>query len=122
VPETKNPEEKIQMCKEFIEMQEAGIKSVSDYRKAVRSGAYAWPGGYPLFFVTSDGAALCWNCGAKKERRNVLEAIRDKSGNGWRIVAVDINWEDGDLCCDNCSERIESAYAEPKEEEKSSQD
>jgi hypothetical protein len=46
------------MCEHVMEMQEAGIKSVSDYRKAVRNGPYAWPGGYPLFFVTSDGAAL----------------------------------------------------------------
>lgn len=23
------------------------------------ANAYAWPGGYPLFYVTSDGAALC---------------------------------------------------------------
>jgi hypothetical protein len=29
-----------------------------------------------------------------------------------RIVASDINWEDASLTCDNCNQRIESAYGE----------
>lgn len=34
------------------------IKTISDFRAAYRNGPYAWPGGYPLFFVTADGAAI----------------------------------------------------------------
>ena len=30
----------------------------------------------------------------------------------WRIVASDVNWEDASLTCDNCGQRIESAYGE----------
>lgn len=30
------------------------INSISDFRKAMRNGPYAWPGGYPLFFVMGD--------------------------------------------------------------------
>ena len=87
------------------------INSISDFRTVVRNGPYAWPGGYPCYFVTSDGAVLSFKA-AKQERRNILEAIRDQDRSGWRVVAVDINWEDPDLFCDHTGERIESAYAE----------
>ncbi len=87
------------------------INSISDFRAAVRNGPYAWPGGYPLYFVCDDGAALCCNC-VKKERRNILESIASKARDGWRVVGLDINYEDTDLFCDHCSETIESAYGE----------
>lgn len=91
------------------------IKTISDFRAAYRNGPFAWPGGYPLFFVTADGAAISFK-GAKKDRRNILEAIRDNdTRSGWRVCAVDVNWEDSDLRCDVTGERIESAYAEDSE-------
>lgn len=72
---------------------------------------HAWPGGYPQFAVTSDGGCLCKRC-VKTER----ESIATTTGNdGWNVVAVDVNWEDPQLFCDHCGERIESAYAEPPE-------
>lgn len=85
------------------------IRSISDFRAAMRHGPYAWPGGYPLYFITSDGAALSFKS-AKAERRNIIEAIHDRSNNGWRVVAMEINWEDADLVCDHSGEQIESAY------------
>lgn len=93
------------------------INSISDYRAAIRNGAYAWPGGYPLYFVMSDGEAMSFAAG-KKERRCILEALRDYQTNkhersGWRPVAIEVNWEVPDLYCAHTNERIESAYAEP---------
>jgi hypothetical protein len=38
--------------------------------------------------------------------------VRHKVNDGWRVVACDTNWEDGELYCDHSGERIESAYAE----------
>lgn len=85
------------------------INSISDFRKAMRNGPYAWPGGYPLYFITSDGAALSFRT-AKQERRCILEALKDRNNSGWRVVGIDINYEDSDLFCDHSGERIESAY------------
>jgi inosine/xanthosine triphosphate pyrophosphatase family protein len=86
------------------------INSISDFRRAVRNGPYAWPGGYPLYFITSDGAALSFKA-AKAERRNILEALRDNdTRSGWHVCAVDVNWEDTELTCDHTGDRIESAY------------
>jgi hypothetical protein len=87
------------------------INSIHDFRAAMRQGPYAWPGSYPCYFITSDGAALSF-AAAKQCRREILEAIRDHDRSGWRIVALDVNWEDPDLICDHTGERIESAYAD----------
>ena len=88
--------------------------SISDFRRDIRE-PYAWPGGYPRYFVTDDGAALSFKA-AKQERRNILEAIRDQDHSGWRVTGCDINWEDPSLYCDHTGERIESAYAEDEAE------
>ncbi|HEX8838278.1 MAG TPA: hypothetical protein VF748_15150 [Candidatus Acidoferrum sp.] len=87
-----------------------------ELKRRLRDGAYAWPGGYPLFFITSDGAALCFAC-VRKEWRNVVQdwiwaARRRYRGSGWLVEACDVNWEDPDLHCDHCSAQIESAYAD----------
>lgn len=87
------------------------INSISDFRSAIRNGQYAWPGGYPCYFITSDGAALSFDA-ARKERRNILESIATQSNDGWRVVAVDINWEDTELQCDHTGQLIQSAYGE----------
>ena len=80
-------------------------------KQQLRAGKYAWPGGYPLYFVTSDGAALSF-CAVRAEWRNVVAAHLTKdTRSGWHIAGADVNWEDGDLYCDHTGERIESAYA-----------
>lgn len=88
-------------------------------KQQLRAGKYAWPGGYPTFFICNDGAALCHDC-VRKEWRHVCEAhlIDGYRHGGWYVEACDVNWEDPNLWCDHCSTRIESAYAEFDEEER----
>ena len=33
-----------------------------------KANAYAWPGGYPVYFITSDGASLCPETGERMSR------------------------------------------------------
>lgn len=72
-----------------------------EVKRALKAGPYAWPGGYPLFFTTRDGAALSF--AAMRER------FREEAG---AVEGVSVNWEDSDLYCDHTGERIPSAYAE----------
>jgi len=84
-------------------------------KQSLRDGPHAWPGGYPKFFITSDGAALSHEA-VRAEWRQVCDAVRHTSNDGWRVVAEDVNWEDPDLYCDHTGNRIESAYAEDRED------
>lgn len=68
---------------------------------------YAWPGGYPVYYVTTDGAGLCPTCATQHGTE------KDGSHSGWELEGADINWEDPELFCDHCNTRIPSAYAEP---------
>lgn len=88
------------------------ISSISDFRKALRNGAYTWPGGYPMFFVMADGEALRFEA-AKTERREILAALAHGTmQDSWRPVAFEINWEDTELTCAHTGKPIESAYGE----------
>lgn len=85
------------------------IKSICDLRKTMREGQYAWPGGYPRYFVSSDGEALSF-AAVRANLRIVFDSIACHINDGWRVVAVEINWEDEDLTCAHSGQKIESAY------------
>jgi hypothetical protein len=72
---------------------------------------YAWPGGYPMFLVMADGEAVCMNCATKNEEL-LLRATNDGYGEDWVCETVTVNWEDTDLYCAHCEEKIESAYGD----------
>ena len=57
-------------------------------------------GGYPLFYYDKEGNCLCPECASSNDEYTEP------------LIGVDANWENPDLHCDHCSERIESAYAE----------
>ena len=62
---------------------------------------YAWPGGYLVFYICANGGILCPDC---------VDA--EKCDKQWFVIAQEINYEDGNLYCDHCGNRIESAYAD----------
>jgi hypothetical protein len=85
--------------------------NIREFKQSLRSGPYAWPGGYPLYFVCDDGGSICCDC-ARKELRNIASAINANRNDGWRVIGQDVNWEDTELHCDHCNKQIESAYGE----------
>jgi hypothetical protein len=92
------------------------IKHMKNYttkelKNQLRAGDHAWPGGYPLFFITSDGAALSFDA-VRENIRSVLWSMRHGVNDGWRVIGCDVNWEDPSLYCDHTGARIPSAYAE----------
>ena len=90
------------------------IKTMADFRRAMRHGPYAWPGGYPCYFIMGDGEAISF-AAAKANRREIVTAIAyDDTRSESYPVALDVNWENAELFCAHSGERIESAYAEPE--------
>lgn len=90
------------------------IKTAADLKACLRHGPHAWPGGYPLYFICSDGEALSFDA-CRANVGNVLDSILKDCRDGWRVVAMDVNWEDSDLTCSHTGKRIESAYGEDSE-------
>ena len=89
------------------------MKLIDQARKAARE-KYAWPGGYPLYLLCADGEVLCPDC-ARREWKLVAKATRHPgTDKQWEIVAVDVNWEDPDMCCDHCNNNLDSAYGDLK--------
>ena len=66
-------------------------------------------GGYPLLYLDAQNNVLCPDCA------NDADCDPPASDYG-------INWEDPFLTCDQCSQRIESAYAEAEAKEFSKTD
>lgn len=87
--------------------------TLRDVKAALRSGPYAWPGGYPLYFITSDGSALSFEAVRERFRDVVADMADCRRDAQWKLEAVEPNYEDADLRCDHTGARIPSAYAEP---------
>ena len=77
--------------------------------------AYAWPGGYPLYYLCTDNGILCSRCANTESAVREAERHHDcPDYDQWRIVAAEVNWEDDSLICDICGQSIESAYGGPQ--------
>ena len=87
---------------------------LANVKSAIRM-PYAWPGGYPLAVLMSDGECLCVKC-AHSEFRLIADSTIRNARDGWRAMASDINWEDSSLYCAHCNEPIESAYGDDESE------
>jgi hypothetical protein len=70
--------------------------------------SYAWPGGYPIYYLMDDGETLCPTC--MNDSTNPIHF--DGQADGWRVEAPGINWEDTDMICCHCNRKIESAYGD----------
>lgn len=87
------------------------IQNTHQLRATLRTGPYAWPGGYQMYFITSDGAALSFET-VRDNYDQVSWSIRNNCNDGWRVYAVDINYEDNELYDGHTNEKIPSAYGD----------
>ena len=86
--------------------------TLNEIKNLIRTGPYAWPGGYPMYFIYSDGEAGCFECVRRDWRQTVYAHITGDKRDTLYIEGYEINYEDGDLFCGSCGNRIESAYVE----------
>ena len=70
--------------------------------------AYAWPGGYPIYYMTID-AVLCPDCANGGNGSDASETNEDPQ---WRLVGYAVHYEGAPLQCEHCNAQIESAYGE----------
>jgi hypothetical protein len=90
-----------------LQLRKIQLKS-RQLRDQLIASPYTSVGCYPQFAMTEDAGSLCHKCCNTESRQ-----IGTTTGtDGWAIVDLGVNWEDPNLYCDHCGERIESAYAE----------
>jgi hypothetical protein len=76
-----------------------------DVKRAIRD-KYAWPGGYELYLVCSDGGVLCTACG-RKEWRSIAYAMHHNLSDGWRVAGIGCtDTDESDVTCDHCGRTI----------------
>ncbi len=85
--------------------------SLSSLKEQLREGAYAWPGGYPKYFIMDDGDTMSFEA-VKANLREVMRSTYTNARDGWQIDAYDVNWEDADMVCCHSGKPIPSAYGE----------
>lgn len=87
------------------------MKSI-ELKQFIRSGGYAWPGGYPMILIMSDGAIVSAK-GARMEFKLIIKALKENDKRSdWFPVGIDIHWEGEPEICAITGELIESAYGE----------
>ena len=80
------------------------MATLSQLRSSTPNGvlpAYAWPGGYPLEYITKDGLMICPSCANLGEEAGGLTDP---------VVEGEIFWEGDTYPCEDCGKPISSAY------------
>ena len=64
--------------------------------------AWAWPGGYPIYYLDGDNSVLCPLCATVNDTDEQIDRFRPQ--------ACGINYEDMNLYCEECQEYMAPAY------------
>jgi len=82
------------------------IENTHQLKACLRAGEYAWPGGYQLFFYTSDGGILCYEA-VLDNLVSVFDSIKTDCDDGWKIIGLGCTNElDGPVYCDHTGSEI----------------
>lgn len=85
------------------------ILDIHGYPKPlIELAAYAWPGGYPIIYITKGGSWLCADCATKEIRAWMYNESDDPP------TEYDTYLEGPVMQCDDCNADIESAYGDPE--------
>ncbi|HSG61198.1 MAG TPA: hypothetical protein VLA24_07155 [Pseudomonadales bacterium] len=77
----------------------------------IRSGGYAWPGGYPCALLMADGECIDAQS-ARENYRQILDSLRQQTARDWTPIDVFIHWEGAPIVCAHSGRSIPSAYGE----------
>lgn len=64
---------------------------------------FAWPGGYPMYYLDKDNGKLCAKC-----------ASRPDIDQGQLPIAYGVHYEGESIWCEDCNAEIPSAYGNPE--------
>ena len=77
------------------------LETAREVAACIRSGEYVWPGGYRLYFFTTDGACLSFDA-VIENWYQVVYSMRHEIDDGWRIAGVGCAaYDDEPAICDH---------------------
>lgn len=88
------------------------MTNLSDLKNFIRSGGYAWPGGYQMALLMSDGEVIDAKCAKENYRLIRNEMKSDNTRGSWSPAAPFIHYEGEALQCAHCGKFLPSAYGE----------
>ena len=109
--------------KDLVETKKTGLpewadRLTKDWKgERIEFPMFAWPGGYPFYYVAEDGGVFCPNCVNGKNGSECI-VVDDGCQSGWLVIGVDVHYEGEALRCCHCEKEIESAYGNPDDNEK----
>lgn len=83
----------------------------SELKNFIRSGGYAWPGGYPCALLMADGECIDAQS-ARENYRQILDSLKHGTSMDWKPEAVFVHWEGDPIICAHSGRAIEPAYSE----------
>jgi hypothetical protein len=81
--------------------------TVKELQLFIRSGGFAWPGGYPCLLLMADGESI----DAQSAREN-YRLVRRADSTDWKPMEVFVHWEGAPIQCAHSGRMVESAYGE----------
>jgi len=73
---------------------------------------YAFPGGYQINAIMSDGAMLCSGC-VQDNLRIIAESTAGDFRDDWTFAGAEIYYEGPTEYCAHCGAEIKSEYGDP---------
>ncbi len=64
--------------------------TTTDLRAALRNGKYAWPGGYPCYFIAADGEAMSFET-VRDNYRLIVRSMRYGFSDDWSVIGCEVN-------------------------------
>ena len=86
-------------------MREYNLSNPLDCVRMVARERYAWPGGYELCVVTSDGALVCSGC-VRENYREIIDSTKKEISDGWRCIGISNESELEDDFCSECNKQL----------------
>ena len=80
----------------------------------IRSGGYAWPGGYQCALLMRDGEVIDAQAARENYRQIRRNMVPAPASRDWEPCAVFIHWEGEPLICAHSGREIPSAYGVPE--------
>lgn len=84
---------------------------VKDLQSFIRSGGFAWPGGYQMALLMSCDSEAIDAQSARENYRAIREAQRSNdTRSSWHPCTLFVHWEGDDIECSHSGRSIPSAY------------